>query len=283
MAHQQKTASFANFPIAMKSRLAIAAIFKHENDYLQEWIEFHRLVGFDHFFLYDNDGSEETRALLQGYTDSGLVTLHPWTHLDNTRHDSVTRFGGRDKNHMAFGHAATHHRDDCDWLMKVDIDEFVMPTDSESVRSVIDRYDRDEIKGLQLPRVNFGDGGHRDKPEGLVVESYTRREQEISDHKDLANTRFLSDNRFKNSAHSWGYRFLGGGRKVSLGEIEGLRINHYYTKSLEECLLRQNMMLTRPKTEDEFIEQNRHLNEVVDESMLRFVPELKKRIDHPSY
>ena len=46
----------------MKSRLAIAAIFKHENDYLQEWIEFHRLVGFDHFFLYDNDGSEETRA-----------------------------------------------------------------------------------------------------------------------------------------------------------------------------------------------------------------------------
>jgi len=266
----------------MKSRLAIATIFKHENAYLREWIEFHHMVGFDHFFLYDNDGSEESRALLQGYEEAGLVTRHPWTHLDGTRHDSVTRFGGRDKNHMAFGHAATHHRNDCEWLMKVDIDEFVMPTEEESVLATVDGYDRNKIKGLQLPRINFGDGGHRKKPDGLVVESYTHREREISDHKDLANTHFLSDNRFKNSAHSWAYRLTAGGKKIPQREIRGLRINHYYTKSLEECLLRQNMMLTRPKTETEFTQQNQGLNEVIDESMLRFVPELKKRLALPS-
>ena len=48
---QRSMISSANFGIPMKSRLAIAAIFKHENAYLREWIEFHRLVGFDHFFL----------------------------------------------------------------------------------------------------------------------------------------------------------------------------------------------------------------------------------------
>jgi hypothetical protein len=266
----------------MKYHLAIAAIFKNENAYLREWIEFHHLVGFDHFYLYDNDGGEEARTLLTEYVEAGLVTRHPWTHFDGTRHDSATRFGGRDKNHMAFGHAAAQHREHCDWLMKIDIDEFLMPTDEETVVPIIDSYDRDKVRGLQLPRVNFGDGGHREKPEGLVIESYTRRELQTSDHKDLANTRFLNNNRFKNSAHSWGYRFLSGGHKILRDEIKGLRINHYYTKSLEESLLRQNMMATRPKTEAQFTEQNQGLNEVVDESMLRFVPELKKRFSPPA-
>lgn len=262
----------------MKFHLTIAAIFKNENDYLREWIEFHQMVGIDHFFLYDNDGGEEARSLLQGYEDAGLVTRHPWMHLDESRHNSATRFGGRDKNHMAFGHAATHHREECDWLMKIDIDEFLMPTEESNLLPLIDRYDRKKVKGLEIPRINFGDGGHRVNPKGLVIESYTRREQEISDHKDLANTDFLTDNRFKNSAHSWAYRRFARGRKTPRREVEGLRINHYYTKSLEECLLRQNMMMTRPKTETQFIEQNRGLNEKVDEGMLRFVPELKKRL-----
>lgn len=38
------------------------------------------------------------------------------------------------------------------------------------------------------------------------------------------------------------------------------------------------MMATHPKTETQFTKQNQALNEVVDESMLRFVPELKKRL-----
>ena len=34
--------------------LAICAIYRDEAPYLREWIEFHRLVGVEHFFLYDN-------------------------------------------------------------------------------------------------------------------------------------------------------------------------------------------------------------------------------------
>ena len=262
----------------MKYRLAIAAIFKNENRYLEEWIEFHRMVGFDHFFLYDNDGGEEARAILAGYMDQGLITLHPWTHLDGTSRDTVTRFGGRDKNHMAFSHAATRHRDECEWLMKIDLDEFLMPIEGESVVPLIDRHGGEKIKGIEIPRINFGDGGHRKRPDGLVIESYTRREEKISDHKDLANTSFLTNNDYKNSAHSWGYRWASSGRLVRRSQIKDLRINHYYTKSLEECMERQNMMSTRPETEAEFIRQNIKLNEKEDTAMFRFVPEIKKRI-----
>ena len=105
----------------MKHHLAIAAIFKHENPYLEEWIEYHLLVGCDHLYLYDNDGSDEVRELLAPYFRAGVVSHHPFTWINVTRHDRPTHFGGRDKNHVAFGHAARHYRREFDWIMKIDI------------------------------------------------------------------------------------------------------------------------------------------------------------------
>ena len=49
--------------------LAFTSIFKNENTYLGEWLEYHRIVGVDHFYLYDDDGSPEARELLQPYIE----------------------------------------------------------------------------------------------------------------------------------------------------------------------------------------------------------------------
>ena len=262
----------------MAHNLVVAAIFKNENAYLREWIEFHLLIGVDHFFLYDNDGGDEARTLLAPYESAGLVTRHDWTHLDGTRHDRPTRLGGRDKNHMAFGHAARHHRDGCRWMLKIDIDEFLVPLDGDAIPPLLERYDRGRVKGVQVPRVNFGHSGHRQRPEGLVIESYLEREAEISDHKDIANTRFLSDNDRMNSAHRWGYRLSALARMVRPSAVAGMRIHHYYTKSLEESMQRQNMMRTRPTSEAEWEKQTAHLNEVHDDTMLRFAAALETRL-----
>lgn len=261
--------------------LVIAAIFKNENAYLREWLEFHRLVGVDHFYLYDNDCGDEARALLAPYERAGIVTRHDWVHLDGTRHDRPTRFGGRDKNHLAFGHAARHHRHECEWMLKIDIDEFLVPLDGASVLPELARHDRRRVRGIQVPRINFGHSGHDAKPSGLVIENYLRREARISDHKDIANTRFLSNNDWMNSAHRWGYRWWYGGRLVRPAAITGLRIHHYYTKSWEESQRRQNMMRTRPGTRADFETQNAHLNEVGDDTMLRFVDGLRDRMRAP--
>ena len=55
--------------------LSIGAVFKDERDYLQEWIDFHRRVGVEHFFLYDNESSDTPEEVLTPYVDDGLVTL----------------------------------------------------------------------------------------------------------------------------------------------------------------------------------------------------------------
>jgi len=263
----------------MKHRLVIAAIFKNENPYLREWIEFHRLIGVDHFYLYDNDGGEDARALLSPYEEAGVVTRHDWTHLDGTRHDRPTRFGGRDKNHMAFAHAAKHYRKACRWMLKIDIDEFLVPLEGDSIPPLLEPFAAAGVKGIQVPRVNFGHSGHRTRPPGLLIESYLEREAEISDHKDIAHAPYLSDNDRMNSAHRWGYRIGTRARLVRHRDVGDIRIHHYYTKSLEECLDRQNMMKTRPTSETEWEAQNAHLNAVHDDTMLRFAGALRDRLE----
>ena len=43
-----------------------------------EHIEYHRLLGFDHWFLYDNGSTDGTVALLKRYEEAGLVTTVRW-------------------------------------------------------------------------------------------------------------------------------------------------------------------------------------------------------------
>jgi hypothetical protein len=264
---------------AMKHHLAIAAIFRNENAYLEEWLEYHLMVGFDHFYLYDNDGSMETREVLAPYFRAGVVSHHPFTWIDGTRHDRPTYFGGRDKNHVAFGHAARHYRHQVDWMMKIDVDEFLVPLDGDSIADLVDRRNADEVRCIRIPRIDFGHDGHHKKPDGLVLASYTRRQAQWTDHKDLANARFLSNNDRTNSAHSWGFRPLAGGHTIRESDVHDMRVHHYYTKSFEEYMTRQNTMRSRPISETGFEEKNATRNQVRDECVLRFVPEVERRIE----
>jgi hypothetical protein len=258
--------------------LTIAAIFKNENLYIREWLEFHILVGVGHFYLYDNDGGDEVQQILKPYIEAGYVTRHPWTQFDGGKHDRATPLKQRNKNHMAFGHAAKHYQDQFRWIMKIDIDEFLFPLVGDTMPPLLEQYDRSKVKGLRIPRVNFGDNGHEARPDMLLGEAYTLREETYSDHKDLGNSRFMNSNDRTNSAHAWGYKWWKVGRMVRESEIDQFRVNHYYTKSLDEWLTRQNTSGGRPMTKEGFEMKNEGRNAVEDESMLRFIPGIKQAL-----
>jgi len=259
-----------------KHYLVFATNFKNENSYLAEWLNYHIIAGVDHFYLYDQDGGEEARKILEPYEKAGLVTRHAWTHYDGTRYDGPTRSFQINKNHLAFGHCARNYRSNSAWMMKIDVDEFLYPPKGEdSLLPYLKSLDYENVKGLQIGRFNFGDNDHKSKPAGLVLESYLRREAQLSNHKDLANCQFLSGNRFCTSAHWWHYRLLKPGKMIKLDAADGLRINHYYTKSLEEYKNRQNVSHGRKRDEAQFVERNKGCNEVEDKGMLRFVPAIK--------
>jgi hypothetical protein len=62
----------------MNHFLAMAAIVKNEGRYLREWIEFHRLMGVEHFYIYDNGSTDNTPEILEPYVRTGLVTATAW-------------------------------------------------------------------------------------------------------------------------------------------------------------------------------------------------------------
>jgi len=95
--------------------LSVCAIIKNEGPYLKEWIEFHRLVGVERFYLYDNESDDETSEVLGPYIDKGIVQLTPWPRF----------IGYSDPQHMAYAHCMRATFGKTFWLALIDADEFL--------------------------------------------------------------------------------------------------------------------------------------------------------------
>src|SRR4051812_43400023 len=61
-----------------KYKLVACAIFQNETFFLREWIEYHRIVGVEHFYLYNNLSTDNYLEILQPYIAEGIVELFDW-------------------------------------------------------------------------------------------------------------------------------------------------------------------------------------------------------------
>lgn len=147
---------------------AIAAVMKNEAPYLIEWLEYHLLVGVQHFFLSSNDcgaAAGTVRQLLQPYVQRGRVTLD-------------TRFACAPGAVQGAAYARMHERNgsSASWTAHIDVDEFVVIANHTwKVRDVFARLEALGARLVAMPWRIFGSGGHRLKPSGSVLASYTRR------------------------------------------------------------------------------------------------------------
>ena len=103
--------------------LSICLIAKDEARYFREWIEYHKMMGVDKFYIYDNESSDGTREILQPYIDSGLVEYKYWP--------------GQKMQIPAYKDCVRRHRRDTEWLAVIDMDEFIVPIKHESIPAFI--------------------------------------------------------------------------------------------------------------------------------------------------
>ena len=64
--------------LAYKYNLAVCAIFKDCAPFLKEWIEYHRMLGVEHFYLYDNSSTDHPETVLAHYVSEEVVTVFDW-------------------------------------------------------------------------------------------------------------------------------------------------------------------------------------------------------------
>ena len=263
--------------------IAIVAIAKNEGPYLREWIEYHRLVGIKRFYLYDNESEDDTRLILQPYIEDGTVVY--------------TYIKGKARQLDAYNDAIRKYRGKCRYMAFIDLDEYLKPTvPFMFINNIVDNILSTYGKGASGVGVNwamFGSSGYRNTPEGLTVMNFKRRGTNVhwanAHVKTIVNPREVS---FYISPHYPLYK-LGAYSVDETGETRlyvwfcdkreyrNLRINHYYTKSLEQYMQEKagrgfGDRLTGTYDMKKFREYD--LNDVEDKSMEVYADTLKERM-----
>src|SRR5205823_2560568 len=131
-----------------------------EASYLREWIEFHRLVGVERFFLYDHESVDDSREVLAPYIEDGTVVLHHWpVHPGQLE---------------AIDDCLERHRSDSRWIAFIDLDEFLFSGSGRPVSEIL--RDFEDFPGVVVNEAHFYTSGHRQRPPGLVIENYLTRD-----------------------------------------------------------------------------------------------------------
>jgi len=106
--------------------LSVCAIFKDEADSLKEWIDFHLIVGVEHFFLYNNFSNDNFLSILDPYINKGIVTLYDWPYIK-----------GQTK---AYKDCFERNKHLTQWLAFIDIDEFICPKKESTISEWLIKY-----------------------------------------------------------------------------------------------------------------------------------------------
>jgi len=270
--------------------LSLVVIAKDEASYLVEWIEFHKLVGIEHIYLYDNGSTDETRDVLAPYVKSGFVTYLPWASFDT----SVV------PQYQAYAHALCNFGPLWRWMAFIDVDEFIFPLRQDRLQDVLPAYEA--LPAVALHWHMFGTSGHKTRPPGLVIDNYTRRAllPPRLGNPDLSKWKSIVDPAMVEAVISPHMFLLKDGRKGAFDEQRHwvqkstraqaasriLRLNHYFTRSEEELATKINKGsacrrptdIVTPKQWAEDRAKCIDTETVTDEAILRFVKPLKERL-----
>jgi hypothetical protein len=276
-----------------KYDLAMVTMFKNEAAYLDEWISFHQEFGVEHFYLLDDGSTDNFREILRPWEDLGVVTIvkKKW------------------KNQFfAYQYAMIRWKFATKWMTFNDLDEFLYSPRGIKLTEVLKDYE--VASAVFVYWKLFGSGGNILSSNKPVIESYLYAiaENEIKkdsfDHKkegDLSNyvTAWSLDG--KSIVNPRAVKEVGVHKPKSLkfgkivdenfeepkSKIKGfgpsfqiLRINHYWSKSLEEFdrKLEYQSIANRnrpPKNKIRWLEREKMLNSEFDDTILQALKKLR--------
>jgi glycosyl transferase family 92 len=264
------------------SYLTACAMYLNEGPFLEEWIEFHRLVGFERFFLYNHMSTDEHRDVLAPYVEDGTVFLKDWP-------DEPGQFS-------AYMDCLEEHRDEARWIAFIDLDEFLFSPTFAPVSEVLKDYE--QWPGVSVNWAVFGPGGYETRPEGLLIENYTQRTLDkhpfnrmckcvVDPKRTIGPGGGVSAHRFDFTEgfavdENFGLRDKKPGQ-TPVRSWTRLRINHYYMRSRQQwmeklAVPKADTGLPYPYDPAGYDEMAATFSMVRDETILEYLPALKAAI-----
>lgn len=252
----QLAAKSARYPFA------VCAIFKNEAPYFDDWIKFHRGIGAHHFYLYNNNSDDNFREILAHWLAKGYVTLHDWP--------------GKAVQRSAYLHCLKTYWRDARWIAFLDLDEFLFTPHDKDVPSVLEKHSA--YPALFVHWHIFGSNGHVSNPKLPPPEAFTRRSQQAVSGKSIVKPALVRNvpqshifSLWRGVTHDTEGRMIDGVPTNVAPTFAQLRINHYWSRSLEELeqkAKREDAFYGQPQNLDTLKAFERTLNDVEDKTIL---------------
>jgi len=224
---------------SVKDYYSVAVILKNEARYLREYILFYKATGADRLYLYDNDSTDNIMEVIDPFVKEGFVVYQKWP--------------GKIVQQAAYRNVIRKTRSRTKWLAIVDSDEFLF-SPLGNMKEQLKAYEA--YPGIGVNWRVYGPNGHDKRPPGLIMDNYTTT---IADSDETVNrhiksivqpkkvfttfhTHYVIYKRHKyavdetkNNIDNTNAFYANAGKAFTAhnhGDV--FRINHYFTKSLED-------------------------------------------------
>ena len=201
-------------------RTALVCIAKNEDNYIEEWVNYHIKLGFDKIFIYENDW------------DCNLIS------------EKIVKikFNGTRQQTAAYNNFINTYKNEYDWVGFFDVDEFLVLKKHNNIKEFINDY-RDE-HAIGVNWVLFGDNNQKEINNYSVINRFTKRQTQPNEHiKSLVNLKTV----ITMLVHNHVGPCVDTNRKRidntpfnPNGPIDVAQINHYFVKTKEEFIQKIN-------------------------------------------
>jgi hypothetical protein len=167
-----RLSSQADHPMP-KYRFSLVACARWEETQIQEWVEYHKSIGFDHIYLYSND---DDPALLfnaiapYAYGPDPFVTFRHWPIVGE-------QVG-------IYLHFLDTFRQETEWFSFLDIDEFLVLKRLNNVAAFMRNYEN-SVDCLYFNWLIHGNSGKVRRDDQPALISYPRRARTIDSHTKM--------------------------------------------------------------------------------------------------
>lgn len=234
-------------------KVALVCIAKNEDNYIQEWIDYNKKIGFDDIFIYQND----------------------WRWSGFSENVFKIELDGKNKQLIAYNSFLNQYKDEYNWVAFFDIDEFLVLKKHKNIKEFLTDYS--DFDSIGINWVLFGNNGHKNvNLEYSVIKRFTKRQSDVNQHiKSIVrlnkNISMLTHNPTSVWVNTEKEKKIGP-FNIN-GSIDIAQINHYFCKTNEEF----NEKIKRGRADhptsirtiDEYEHHNR--NEVEDLTAYNFM------------
>jgi len=198
--------------------IALVCIAKNEDHYLDEWIDYHKKLGFDEFFIYQNDWKAKVK--------------HP-----SAQYLSID---GNNQQVKSYNNFLDENRHKFDWVAFLDVDEFIVLKKHRDINEFLKDYE--DLPAVGLNWCLFGDNGLSGK---VVDYSSIRRFTKRRIHVDRHIKSILNLNLARNATmdiHNPDCMVGDTNKKLFNGSYnpdgptDVAQINHYYCRTKIEFI-----------------------------------------------